>query len=126
MDNVQFFHYLLVLMAGACVLTWLADRVGFPPALALLVGGCCAALFGGHSPEIDPGLVLAAVLPPLLMSSAFYTAWDDFQREVGPIISLAFGAVMFTTVVVAAVVHAVNPSVPWSACFAFGRYCLAA
>jgi CPA1 family monovalent cation:H+ antiporter len=120
MDNVQFFHYLLMLMAGACVLTWLANRAAFPPALALLVGGCCAALFGGHSPEIDPGLVLAAVLPPLLMSSAFYTAWDDFQREVGPIISLALGAVMFTTVVVAAVVHAVNPSLPWSACFALG------
>ncbi|MFM0441703.1 Na+/H+ antiporter [Paraburkholderia strydomiana] len=120
MDNVQFFHYLLTLMAGACVLTWLADRVAFPPALALLVGGCCAALIGGYSPEIDPGLVLAAVLPPLLMSSAFYTAWDDFRREVGPIISLALGAVLFTTVVVAAVVHAVNLSLPWSACFALG------
>src|SRR5258708_7234422 len=87
--NVQFFHYVLMLMAGACVLTWLADRVAFPPALALLVGGCCAALIGGHSLELDPGLVLAAILPPLLMSSAFYTAWDDFRREVGPIISLA-------------------------------------
>jgi Na+/H+ antiporter len=120
MDNVQFFHYLLMLMAGACVLTWLADRVAFPPALALLVGGCCAALIGGHSPEIDPGLVLAAVLPPLLMSSAFYTAWDDFRREVSAIVSLALGAVLFTTVVVAAVVHEVNPSLPWSACFALG------
>ncbi|MEW9584710.1 cation:proton antiporter [Paraburkholderia sp. DGU8] len=120
MDNVQFFHYLLMLMAGACVLTWLADRVAFPPALALLVGGCCAALIGGHSLELDPGLVLAAILPPLLMSSAFYTAWDDFRREVGPIISLALGAVVFTTVVVAAVVHTVNPSLPWSACFALG------
>jgi CPA1 family monovalent cation:H+ antiporter len=120
MDNVQFFHYLLMLMAGACILTWLADRVAFPPALALLVGGCCAALIGGHSLELDPGLVLAAILPPLLMSSAFYTAWDDFRREVGAIISLALGAVVFTTVVVAAVVHTVNPSLPWSACFALG------
>jgi CPA1 family monovalent cation:H+ antiporter len=121
MDNVQFFHYLLVLMAAGCVLTWLADRVAFPPALALLVGGCFAALIGGRSLELDPGLVLAAILPPLLMSSAFYTAWDDFRQEVGPIISLALGAVVFTTVVVAAVVHAVNPSLPWSACFALGR-----
>ena len=79
MDNVQFFHYLLMLMAGACVLTWLADRVAFPPVLALLVGGCCAALIGGHSLELDPTLVLAAILPPLLMSSAFYTTWDDFR-----------------------------------------------
>jgi monovalent cation/hydrogen antiporter len=120
MDNVRFFHYLLMLMAGACVLTWVADRVAFPRAFVLLVGGCCAALVGAPSLEIDPRLVLAAVLPPLLMSSAFYTAWDDFRREVGPIISLALGAVLFTTVVVAAVVHAVNPSLPWSACFALG------
>jgi Na+/H+ antiporter len=120
MNNVQFFHYLLVLMAGACVLTCVADRLAFPRALVLLVAGCCAALIGGHYPEIDPGLVLAAVLPPLLMSSAFYTAWDDFRREVGPIISLALGAVLFTTVIVAVVVHAVNPSLPWSACFALG------
>ncbi len=120
MDNVQFFHYLLVLMAGACALTWLADRVAFPPALALLIGGSCAALIGGKFPEIDPGLVLAAVLPPLLMSSAFYTAWDDFRREMGPIVSLVLGAVLFTTVSVAVAVHAINPSLPWSACFALG------
>src|SRR5258708_35150245 len=94
MDNVQFFHYLLMLMAGACVLTWLADRVAFPPALALLVGGGCAALIGGHSLELDPGPVLAAILPPLLMSSAFYTAWDDLRREDGPILLLAPGGVV--------------------------------
>jgi len=120
MNNVQSFYYLLGLLAGACVLTRVADFVACPRALVLLVGGCCAALVGGPSLEINPGLVLAAVLPPLLMSSAFYTAWDDFRYEVGPIVSLALGAVMFTTVVVAAVVHMVNPSLPWSACFALG------
>ncbi|MBT2790079.1 cation:proton antiporter [Paraburkholderia strydomiana] len=120
MDNLQFFHYLLVLMAGACALSWIADRLSFPPALALLVGGCCVAVVGGQSPEIDPPFVLSAVLPPLLMAGAFYTAWEQFRRELGAITSLALGAVIFTTLVVASVVHLLNPSVPWSACFTLG------
>src|SRR6201997_3333271 len=69
---------------------------------------------------MDPNLLLAAVLPPLLMSSSFYTAWKDFRQELGTIVSLVLGAVTFTTVAVAVVVHVVNPGLPWAACFALG------
>lgn len=127
MTNVEFFHSLLLLVGGAGLLTWIAARLTIPPAVVLLLGGSAIALVGGvvqhggHAGvDMDPNLVLAAVLPPLLMSSAFYTAWQDFRREVATISSLVLGAVAFTTLAVAVVVHAFEPSLPWPACFALG------
>jgi len=124
MNNVEFFHSLLLLVGGAGALTWAAARLSIPPAVVLLLGGSAIALAGGvvgHAGiDMDPNLVLAAVMPPLLMSSAFYTAWRDFRREVAAISSLVLGAVAFTTLAVAVVVHAAEPSLPWPACFALG------
>jgi monovalent cation/hydrogen antiporter len=120
MNNVEYFHTLLILICGAGALTWLAERLAIAPAVVLLLGGSAVALTGGPAPDMDPNLVLAAVLPPLLMSSSFYTAWKDFRREIGTITSLVLGAVVFTTVAVAVAVHAVEPALPWAACFALG------
>lgn len=120
MNNVEFFHTLLLLICAAGALTWLAERLAIAPAVVLLLGGSAVALMGGPAPGMDPNLLLAVVLPPLLMSSSFYTAWKDFRREIGTISSLVLGAVVFTTVAVAVAVHAVAPSLPWAACFALG------
>jgi NhaP-type Na+/H+ or K+/H+ antiporter len=120
MSNVELFHYLLLLICGAGALTWLAERVSIPPAVVLLVGGCVVAVAGKRVPDMDPALLLAAVLPPLLMSSGFYTAWKEFRHELASIASLALGAVAFTTVAVALAVHAANPALPWAACFTLG------
>ena len=46
------------------------------------------AVAGKRAPDMDPNLMLAAVLPPLLMSSSFYTAWKEFREELGTIVSL--------------------------------------
>ena len=120
MNNVEIFHYLLLLICGAGALTWLAERIAIPPAVVLLLGGCVIAATGKRVPGMDPNLLLAAVLPPLLMSSSFYTAWKDFRRELGTIASLVLGAVTFTTVAVGVLVHAFNPGLPWAACFTLG------
>ncbi|MDE1144662.1 cation:proton antiporter [Paraburkholderia tropica] len=120
MSNVELFHYLLLLICGAGALTWLAERLTIPPAVVLLFGGCVVAVAGKRVPDMDPDLLLAAVLPPLLMSSSFYTAWKEFRGELGTIVSLVLGAVTFTTVAVAFAVHACNPALPWAACFTLG------
>lgn len=120
MTNVELFHYLLLLIAGASALTWLADRISIPPAVVLLLGGCVIAVAGKGVTGMDPDLLLVAVLPPLLMSSSFYTAWKEFRAELGTIVSLVLGAVAFTTVAVAFAVHAFNPGLPWAACFTLG------
>ncbi|MDR3095931.1 MAG: sodium:proton exchanger, partial [Paraburkholderia sp.] len=66
MSNVELFHYLLLLICGAGALTWLAGRMAIAPAVVLLLGGCAIAVVGKRVPGMDPDLLLAAVLPPLL------------------------------------------------------------
>ena len=75
-----------------------------------------------HTPsvQLDPDLVMVLFLPPLLLSSAFFTVWRDFRAELRPIGLLALGAVIFTTLVVGWVAKAMAPGLPWSACFALG------
>ncbi len=58
-------------------------------------------------------------LPPLLLESAYFTVWRDFRASLGPILSLSLGAVLFTTLIVGLVAHAVVPALPWAACFAW-------
>ncbi len=49
---------------------------------------------------LDPELALVLFLPPLLLDGAYYTAFGRFRRHLPGILSLAIGAVVFTTLVV--------------------------
>lgn len=70
--------------------------------------------------ELNPELVLVLFLPPLLMDGAYFTAHADFKRHLFGALSLAIGAVVFTTPVVGIVTHWLLPDLPWAACFALG------
>jgi CPA1 family monovalent cation:H+ antiporter len=59
-------------------------------------------------------------LPPLLMDGAFFTAHGEFRKHLVGVLSLAIGAVVFTTFVVGVVTHWLMPNLPWAACFALG------
>jgi CPA1 family monovalent cation:H+ antiporter len=121
MHPVDTFELVLALLAGVVALHWAADRVGLPPAAALLVGGGALAFIPGlPSVALDPQLVLVLFLPPLLMDGAYYTAFGRFRRHLPGILSLAVGAVMFTTLAVGLVVRWLLPGLPWAACFALG------
>lgn len=121
MHPVETFELVLVLLATVIALHWLATRVGLPPSAALLVGGGALAFLPGI-PEIslDPQLTLVLFLPPLLMDGAYYTAFGRFRRHLPGILSLAVGAVLFTTLIVGVVIHWIVPALPWAACFALG------
>lgn len=121
MHPVESFELILALLAGVIALHWAAGRIGLPPATALLVGGGALAFMPGLPPvALDPGLALVLFLPPLLMDGAYYTAFGRFRRRLPGILSLAVGAVVFTTLAVGLVVHSLVPSLPWAACFALG------
>lgn len=121
MHPAQTFEFVFVLLLAILALHWLAGRAQLPPSVALLVGGGALAFFPGLPViELDPELVLVLFLPPLLMDGAFYTALAAFRRHLAGILSLAVGAVVFTTLVVGVVVHWLAPEVPWAACFALG------
>jgi monovalent cation/hydrogen antiporter len=108
-------------MAAVIGLELLARRARLPPAAAFILGGTALALIPGVPDiELDPDLALILFLPPLLLSSAFFTVWRDFRANLRIIVQLAVGAVAFTTLAVGLVAHLVGPSLPWAACFALG------
>ncbi len=121
MHPVDTFELVLVLFAAIIALHWAAERLSFLPSAALLLGGGALA-FVPNLPKLslDPELVLVLFLPPLLMDGAYYAAFGRLRRHLPGILSLAVGAVLFTTLVVGLVLHLLVPGLPWAACFALG------
>lgn len=121
MHAVDAFELILALLAMVTGLYWLALKLRLPPATALLVGGGALAFVPGL-PEfsLDPELALVLFLPPLLVDGAYSTALGRFSRHLPGILSLAVGAVVFTTLAVGLVVHWLVPVLPLPACFALG------
>jgi CPA1 family monovalent cation:H+ antiporter len=112
---------LLALLAalGALLVAAAASRLAAP---VLLV---CGGLLLGFVPglprvELPPDLVLVAILPPLLYSSAFFTGLRDLRANLRPISLLAFGLVAATTLGVAVVAHAAVPRLSWAGAFTLG------
>src|SRR5580704_15215380 len=83
MSAVAVFDLILFLMAVALLLELLARQLRMPPAAAFILGGGILALIPGvPNIEFDPNLILVLFLPPLLMSSAFFTSWRDFRSDL--------------------------------------------
>ncbi|MGN6461045.1 MAG: Na+/H+ antiporter [Pseudolabrys sp.] len=121
MHAVETFELVLLLLASVLALHWLALKLKMPPATVLLVGGGALAFLPGlPSVSFDPQLALVLFLPPLLVQGAIYTPLGRFRRQLPGILSLAVGAVVFTTLAVGLVTHWLIPSLPWAACFALG------
>ena len=121
MHSVEVFELVIAMLLAIIVLHYAAHRLGLPPAVALLIGGSALAFLPGVPVvSIDPELVLVVFLPPLLMDGAWFTAISPFRRHLVGILSLAIGAVIFTTAVVAIVAHWLMPWLPWAACAALG------
>lgn len=121
MHSVEVFELVIAMLLAIIVLHYAAHRLSLPPAVALLIGGSALAFLPGVPVvSIDPELVLVVFLPPLLMDGAWFTAVSPFRRHIIGILSLAIGAVVFTTLVVAVVAHWLMPWLPWAACAALG------
>ena len=121
MHAVAAFELVLVLLGLIVALHWLALKFKLPPSSALLVGGGALAFLPGlPTVSLDPELALVLFLPPLLMDGAFLTPLGRFRRHLPGILSLAVGAVVFTTLAVGVVAHWLVPGLPWAACFALG------
>jgi CPA1 family monovalent cation:H+ antiporter len=115
------FETLLLLLTAAILLSLVARRLRLPPAAAYVIGGVALAFTPGAPRfEIDPEFVLVLFLPPLLQSSAYFTVWRDFKANLRPILMLAIGAVVFTTLIVGLVAHALVPALPLAAAFCLG------
>lgn len=109
---------ILVLIGAAAIV---APRLGVPPPVLLAAAGIVWALTPGlAAPVIDPHVILAIFLPPLLYADAWRTSWHDFRRWLRPILSLAVGLVAFTILCVGVAAKWLIPDLPWAVCFLIG------
>ncbi|MGR6969883.1 Na+/H+ antiporter [Streptomyces cynarae] len=118
MDQLALF---LLLLLGAVVSVPVGDRLRLPaPVLMTLLGIVLALLDFVPNVNIPPGLILPALLPPLLYAAVRRTSWRQFAANKRPIFLLAVALVFVTTVCVAAVAHEVVPGLPVAAAVALG------
>ena len=116
-DEFQLFA-LLVAFAAMLVV---AARSRLPVAVLLVVGGLLLGFVPGlPHVQLAPDLVLVAILPPLLYSSAFFTGLRDLRANLRPISLLSLALVAATTCVVAVVAHRFVPDLSWAAAFTLG------
>lgn len=121
MDGIHLFELVIAMFLAIISLHYIAHQLGLPPSVALLAGGAGLAFIPGiPAITVDPELVLVIFLPPLLFDGAWSIAVDRLKRHIFGIASLAVGAVLFTSVVVAVTAHALMPELPWAACAALG------
>ncbi|MFO1247188.1 MAG: Na+/H+ antiporter [Alphaproteobacteria bacterium] len=83
-----------------------ARRTHVPASIFLvLVGLAISFLPGMPRIELRPDLVLSLFLPPLLYRAGVQMSWRGFRENLRPILLLAVGLVVFTTITVAYVAH---------------------
>ena len=112
---------ILGLLVAIAALAMLAHRLSVPYPIVLVLGGLLIGFVPGlPDVQLAPELVFLLFLPPLLYTSAFFTSVRDFRFHARPILSLAIGLVVATTVVVAAVIHAAVPGLDWAVALTLG------
>ena len=109
--------FLFVTIALAVI----ARRTGIAYPIVFVVAGAILG-FVPNLPDVQlrPELIFLIVLPVLLTSDAWMTDFNEFKQNLRPIGLLAIGLVVFTTVMVAAIAHAVIPDIGWPAAFMLG------
>jgi CPA1 family monovalent cation:H+ antiporter len=112
---------IVVLFTLVAILVLIARRIAVPYPVFLVLGGLALG-FIPRLPQVQlrPEIVFYFFLPPLIYPAALFTSWRDFRRNLRPILLLAIGLVLFTTVAIAAVAHWLIPSLPWAAAYALG------
>lgn len=115
------FEWTVAVLLGAVILTALARRLGAPYPAFLAVGGAALAFVPGLPKlHLDPELALALFLAPVLLDAGFDASLRDLRLSWRPVLGLAVGAVVVTTVAVAVVARIVVPDLPLAAAIALG------
>jgi len=94
------------LLLVVAAVAWVAERVRLPvPILLVIVGIVLAVMPGMPAIELDPDVVMLMLLPPLIYYAAFSMSWHAFRENLRPILLMAIGCVIWTTVAVAVAGH---------------------
>ena len=106
----------LGMLALIAALALLGRKLPIPYPILLVVGGLLLSLIPGLPViRLSPELVFLIFLPPLLYPAALFTPWRDFRANLRPILTLAIGLVLFTTLAVGFFAHYLIPELPLAA-----------
>jgi CPA1 family monovalent cation:H+ antiporter len=115
--DLQLFAALAALAALLVAAAW----AHIPSAILLVCGGLLLSFAPGlPHVTLPPDLVLVAILPPLLYSSAFFTGLRDLRANFRPIALLSIGLVVVTMCGVAWVAHSAIGGLSWAGAFTLG------
>src|SRR5476649_2951025 len=115
------FEHALVLLLLVASLSVVGRWLPWPQLITYLLGGVAAALVPAFpSIALDPGFFFLCFLPPLLFADGWLMPLREFVRARRPILTLAIGLVIFTTVAVGLVAHWLVPGLPLAMAFALG------
>jgi Na+/H+ antiporter len=119
---MQYALIFVLLLSFVFGLGLLARRLQIPYPILFVIGGLLISFipFLPTQLTLDPNLIFFLFLPPLLYIQAFYTSWRDFRFYLRPILLLAIGLVVATTVLVAYISHWLIPDFPLAAGFVLG------
>jgi CPA1 family monovalent cation:H+ antiporter len=102
----EILYTVAALLAIVGAVAWIAARLHLPPPILLVVAGIALALMPWvPSITLQPDVVLLVLLPPLIYFAAFTMSWQAFRANLRPILLLAFGCVIVTTIAVAGAAH---------------------
>jgi CPA1 family monovalent cation:H+ antiporter len=100
----------LALLFTTSMLALLSNKLNVSyPILLVLAGLVISFIPGVPVVKMDPNIIFAVFLPPLLYSAAWNTSWAEFWRLRRPIGLLAFGLVIFTATAIAFFAHWLIP-----------------
>lgn len=120
METITLALLLLAAVLLSAIIDQLVPRVSLP--LIQIVIGIIVAVGLGSAVhiELDPEIFLVLFIAPLLFDEAKNADKAKLWRDRKPILSLAIGLVVATTLIIGFAVHAVIPSIPLAAAFALG------
>jgi Na+/H+ antiporter len=115
------FQEALILLLLTTILSVVARWIPWPRPITYVLGGVGFALIPKFPHlALDPEFFFVCFLPPLLFSDGWLMPLREFARAKRPIILLATGLVVLTTVGVGLVAHWLVPGLPLAMAFALG------
>jgi monovalent cation/hydrogen antiporter len=115
------FEAVLALLAGSVLISAFAGKMHIPYPALLALGGVALAISPIAIPiNLDPQLVLALLVAPVLVDAAYDVSSHDLKAYWVVITCLVFFAVGLTTAAVALVARQFAPDLPWGAAIALG------
>ena len=107
-----------LLLIAATALTSLLTRISRVPGPLLQITTGVLIALAGFRLRLEPDVFMLLFIPPLLFADAYTMPLREMHRLRGPILALALGLVLFSTLSCGWAMHWFEPGLPLAAAFA--------